>query len=340
MDSSIQTGIQNYGTSLFWKMFDYAWSLISVIFVWFTSQTENLSTSNSIKDKKQLKKTFSGKFFDDVKHFVNHDNQHIFCKHWEPKDSPRGLVLIIHGYAEHCGRYDSIVEMFNSLGLHVFSHDHVGHGESEGNRADVTDYRVYLRDILHHINLVKTKYPGLPLYIFGHSMGGSLAILLAHENPNLAKCVILSSPSIALPDQISPVKILALKCLFSILPNIGVETLDPKMLSKDKTQVEKYQNDLLVYHGKILLRMGYQIYRMTEHIKSILHEISYPFLIIHGSNDCCCKCSGSEDMYQKAKSSDKTFKIYQDGFHELMHEIGDVPDQFLADIKKWLQERV
>uniref|UniRef100_H2ZA25 Serine aminopeptidase S33 domain-containing protein n=1 Tax=Ciona savignyi TaxID=51511 RepID=H2ZA25_CIOSA len=72
-----------------------------------------------------------------------------------------------------------------------------GHGESDGRKVDVTDYRIYLRDMLQHVNIMKQRYPGLPVYLYGHSMGGALSMLLAHENPSLFQCVVLSAPMIS-----------------------------------------------------------------------------------------------------------------------------------------------
>ncbi|CAK8690580.1 unnamed protein product [Clavelina lepadiformis] len=293
-----------------------------------------------METKKATKTTFSGTPFDDVRHFLNEDKQFIFCKHWKPKDPPKGLVLIVHGYAEHCARYDPVAEMFNALGLYAFSHDHVGHGESEGTHVAINDYNILIRDLLHHVNLMKVEYPGLPLYLFAHSMGAGLSILFAHQNPGLFKCVALSAPLIESCQKTSSVQLMAMRYLSSWFPNLGVGVIDPNTISRDKEQVENYKTDPLIYHGKVLLCTAYQMHRMMEDIKKVLPEISYPFLLIHGTSDGLCEFSASEEMHVKAKSSDKTFKIYQEGYHELIHEINDVPEQFLADVKEWFEKRL
>ncbi|XP_076805607.1 monoglyceride lipase-like isoform X2 [Clavelina lepadiformis] len=170
--------------------------------------------------------------------------------------------------------------------------------------------------------------------------GAGLSILFAHQNPGLFKCVALSAPLIESCQKTSSVQLMAMRYLSSWFPNLGVGVIDPNTISRDKEQVENYKTDPLIYHGKVLLCTAYQMHRMMEDIKKVLPEISYPFLLIHGTSDGLCEFSASEEMHVKAKSSDKTFKIYQEGYHELIHEINDVPEQFLADVKEWFEKRL
>uniref|UniRef100_A0A3Q4I6I6 Monoglyceride lipase n=1 Tax=Neolamprologus brichardi TaxID=32507 RepID=A0A3Q4I6I6_NEOBR len=109
--------------------------------------------------------------YSDLPHIVNADGLHLFCRYWEPTGQPRALVFIAHGAGEHCGPYDEMAQRLKELSLLVFAHDHVGHGQSEGDRMTIKDFQIYIRDSLQHIDLMKSRHPDLswnkPMRVFG-----------------------------------------------------------------------------------------------------------------------------------------------------------------------------
>ncbi|XP_065790114.1 monoglyceride lipase isoform X3 [Muntiacus reevesi] len=140
--------------------------------------------------------------YQDLPHLVNADGQYLFCRYWKPSGAPRALVFVSHGAGEHCGRYDELAQMLVGLGLLVFAHDHVGHGQSEGERMVVSDFHVFIRDVLQHVDAVQKDHPGLPVFLLGHSMGGAISILTAAERPGHFSGMVLISPLVvANPDS-------------------------------------------------------------------------------------------------------------------------------------------
>nr|XP_023475628.1 monoglyceride lipase isoform X6 [Equus caballus] len=120
----------------------------------------------------------------------------------------RALIFVSHGAGEHCGRYDELAQMLVGLGLLVFAHDHVGHGQSEGERMVVSDFHVFVRDVLQHVDIMQKDYPGIPVFLLGHSMGGAIVILTAAERPGHFSGMVLISPLVlANPESATTFKV-------------------------------------------------------------------------------------------------------------------------------------
>nr|KAF6358614.1 monoglyceride lipase [Pipistrellus kuhlii] len=175
--------------------------------------------------------------YQDLPHLVNADGQYLFCKYWKPAGTPKGLVFVSHGAGEHCGRYDELAQMLVGLQLLVFAHDHVGHGQSEGERMVVSDFHVFIRDVLQHVDVVQRDHPGLPVFLLGHSMGGAIAILTAAERPCYFAGMVLISPLVlASPESATTFKVLAAKVLNVVLPNMSMGPIDARVISRNKTE--------------------------------------------------------------------------------------------------------
>ncbi|XP_044611136.1 monoglyceride lipase isoform X5 [Equus asinus] len=144
----------------------------------------------------------------DLPHLVNADGLYLFCKYWKPTGTPKALIFVSHGAGEHCGRYDELAQMLVGLGLLVFAHDHVGHGQSEGERMVVSDFHVFVRDVLQHVDIMQKDYPGIPVFLLGHSMGGAIVILTAAERPGHFSGMVLISPLVlANPESATTFKV-------------------------------------------------------------------------------------------------------------------------------------
>ncbi|XP_073087252.1 monoglyceride lipase isoform X5 [Manis javanica] len=175
--------------------------------------------------------------YQDLPHLVNADGQYLFCRYWKPTSTPKALIFVSHGAGEHCGRYDDLAQMLVGLELLVFAHDHVGHGQSEGERMVVSDFHVFIRDVLQHVDIMQKDYPGLPVFLLGHSMGGAITILTAAERPGHFSGMVLISPLVlANPESATTFKVFAAKILNFVLPNLSLGPIDSSVLSRNKTE--------------------------------------------------------------------------------------------------------
>ncbi|XP_067908258.1 monoglyceride lipase-like [Heterodontus francisci] len=292
-------------------------------------------------NRRNSRVTPQGLFYKDVPHFVNADGDYIFCRYWEPKTPPRGLVMIIHGAGEHSGRYRGIASMLTKQSLFVFSHDHLGHGQSEGKRMTVSNFRIYIRDCLQHFDMVVERYPNLKVFLISQSMGGSISIHVANERQNHIGGVIFMAPLVLMnPESATPLKICCAKMLYHLLPNLTVGYMDARWLSRSKKEVSNFQDDLLNYHGPYRMKFTVQVLEAVANLEKLLPKITWPILILHGEADKLCDIRGSFLLYKLAASSDKSLKVFSKCFHELHHELPKVTAEVFALIGKWLNERL
>ncbi|XP_046727504.1 monoglyceride lipase isoform X1 [Silurus meridionalis] len=279
--------------------------------------------------------------YSELLHIVNADGLHLFCRYWEPEGPPKALVFVVHGAGEHCSLYDSVAHTLTQHSLYVFAHDHVGHGQSEGERMNIKNFQIYIRDSLQHIDLIRARHPNLPLFILGHSMGGAISILTTCERPQDIAGVILIGPMIQMnPEFATPFKVFVAKVLNHMAPNFIIGYIDAKLISRDPKQVQVYETDELVYHGGLRVSTGMQMMAALNRIKTELPNISWPFLLLHGSEDQLCDVRGSHLMYNQAKSTDKKIKVYDGAFHALHHELPETAESVLQEIITWILERL
>ncbi|KAJ0036512.1 hypothetical protein NQD34_005189 [Periophthalmus magnuspinnatus] len=279
--------------------------------------------------------------YSDLPHIVNADGLHLFCRYWEPSGPPRALVFITHGAGEHIGPYDEVAQRLKELQLLVFGHDHVGHGQSEGERMNIRDFQIYIRDVLQHVDLMKSRHPGIPIFIVGHSMGGAISILTACERPSEFKGVVLIAPMVQMnPDSATPFKVFVAKVLNHMMPSLTLGTIESKWVSRDKKQVEAYDSDELVHHGGLRVSFAIQLMGAVSRIERELPNIHWPFYLLHGDADRLCDIRGSHMMYDNAPSTDKKLKVYEAAYHALHHDLPEVAENVLKEVSTWISERL
>eukprot|EP01137_Pigoraptor_chileana_P037002 Opistho-2@33471 len=275
------------------------------------------------------------------KYFISKATGKRIVKRIWPVTSPKAVVFISHGVGEHCGRYEPLALKLNELGIHVIAHDHYGHGRSEGERVDVTDFGHYSDDALQHIDEVHATNPNAKFFVFGHSMGGLIAIETIRKRPEFFTGVVISGPAI-IPDPATatPLKLFAAKVFAAIMPQLQLGSVDPSFLSHDKAQVEKYQTDPLNWHGGLKARWAVNILRTMEDLRGHLERVEWPFLALQASEDKLTNKEGAKELYAKAISKDKTLKMYEGYYHEILNETVDRNEVVYSDILTWIKERM
>ncbi|XP_068759105.1 monoglyceride lipase-like isoform X3 [Montipora capricornis] len=255
--------------------------------------------------------------------FRNANGKKIFTKYWKPSDEPRALVFICHGFGEHSSRYEAFGTALAEQGYLAFSHDHIGHGHSEGERVQVDDFSQYVRDVFKHIDEVAADNTGKPIFMFGHSMGGTIAILSVLKRPSFFTGAVFSAPAVQ-PDPAKTSSCLAFlgRIAAFVAPSYQIQPpVDPSQLSRDPVQVEKYANDPLVWHEGLKAKWTAEILEAMNDIQKNASKITLPYLLVHGDDDQVVLIDGSHFLQQHSSSTDKTFKVYEGGRHELLNEI-------------------
>ena len=255
-----------------------------------------------------------------------------------PVAGAKAIVYIVHGIGEHIGRYTHVAQYLNGRGYAVFGHDHRGHGRSDGERVYFDSFDIPVRDLKARVEAVRAGHPGLPVFIYGHSMGSLIATLFMEKHQDMVRGWI-STGSPLWVDQAVPAPVrLLLRSLSKIVPKMGVLPVKAETISRDPAVVRAYEADPLVNHDKTKLGMAVNFTDALGAARASLDKIMAPSLIVHGTGDVLTLPKGSEVLYAGIASKDKTHKTY-DG---LYHEVHNEPEQaeVLADIADWLDKRV
>jgi alpha-beta hydrolase superfamily lysophospholipase len=235
----------------------------------------------------------------------------VFYRVWTPAGSARRIIMIVHGYAEHGGRYAHVAEALTARGAVVCVPDHIGHGKSEGERALIADFEHVVDDLRTLIAIVSREYPGLPVLMVGHSMGGLLTGRYAERYPEqLAGVAFLGA---VLGDW---------HWARNVLENgIPDESSDPAGMSRDPETVRAYADDPLVYHGSYKRPLLEAEVVALDRFNAELHRITMPVLFLHGAADPFVPYRTSLAAVKRMPTRDLTVRVYEGARHELVNEL-------------------
>lgn len=268
------------------------------------------------------------------------DGKKLYLQGWEPETPRKGAVLIVHGLGEHSGRYAHFATYLNQAGYAVYTFDGRGHGKSSlpSPTAYFESVGDYLKDIDDLFLKMKKYVDGAPCFLFGHSMGGGLVTqYVLNYQPALAG-VLLSGSALLPGDDISPFLIKISAFVSKVAPKLRVVKLDSSHLSHDPEVMQKYNADELVYTKGIPARTGAELIAMMDAIQANMPKFDAPVLIMHGTEDHLTNIKGSEMLYEKASSADKTLKLYEGFYHEILNEVEK--ETVMKDIVDWMNSRL
>jgi alpha-beta hydrolase superfamily lysophospholipase len=235
-----------------------------------------------------------------------------------PGEKTRGVIIFVHGLGEHIQRYKYWADLFKKEGMAFAGVDLPGHGNSDGRKGYIKSY-VQLGEMIDiMLNTCVRTFPGVPLYIYGHSLGGGVVLNYILRNNPKVKGAIVTSPWLRLSFNPAKIKIIMAGVMKYLVPGlIQPSGLNISHISRDETVVEKYKNDPLV-HGKISVSLFYEAMSAARY--SLLHasELKIRTLLMHGSNDLLCSPEGSREF--AAKTDMAELKIWEGGYHELHNE--------------------
>lgn len=260
----------------------------------------------------------------------------LFAQSWLPEERPHGIVVLVHGFGEHSDRYAYLVAALTAAGYAVYGFDHRGHGRSPGQRGHVERFGDFLEDVRQVIVRVQADNPGLPLFLFGHSVGGLVALYYALLHPENLAGVIASAPLLSQPN-ISPIVLTIARLLSRFVPTFPLDTgLDSATISRDPAEVQRYKTDPLV-HAKTSARAGAEGMNAIARVQAHAGELRTPLLLYHGGDDRLVSIAGSRTFFANAGSADKTFWELPGGFHESHNDLGR--EQLFARLVAWLDAR-
>ncbi len=248
-------------------------------------------------------------------------------------DKPKAIILLVHGFGEHAGRYHDWAAKFNEEGVSLRAFDLPGHGNSEGRRGVMPRFEVLYDTIDIMIKDIAAELPRVPQFIYGHSLGGGIVLdYLIQRKPDL-RGAIVTSPWIRLAYEPPRIKKLIASVVSKIMPGMtqpsGLKTED---LSRDPKVVESYRNDPLVY-GTISAGIFGSITDAGKEILSRASEITLPLLLVHGRDDRITSAAATMEVAAAAPKA--TLKLWDGGYHELHNDL--VRDDHFDFIIEWIE---
>lgn len=277
------------------------------------------------------------------------DGIDLYVRTWLPADRPRAVIALVHGLAEHCCRYAPLARRLNMAGIALVAADLRGHGRSPGRRVWVERFDDYLLDadaLVDHAHAHTTLCRGgAPLFLMGHSMGGAIAALYALERaPSRAVALdglILSSPALAMGNDVPRWMIAVGRLLGRVAPWLPVRRIDASLLARDPAVVAANRDDPLVHHGGIPARTGAEILRAMQRIAAARAALTLPTLVYHGTDDKLTEPSGSRDFAAHAGTASgmrPALRLYEGSYHETMNDLDR--ERVIDALIEWVDERL
>ena len=257
--------------------------------------------------------------------FFDGSEGQVFYRRWDPQDAPVRIVLLVHGYAEHGGRYGHVADALTASGAVVYADDHLGHGRSDGERGLITDFDHVVDDLHSITDIARREYPELPLVLVGHSMGGLLSARYAERWPEEVAGVAFCGSVIGDWQWARDV----LK-----EPELPFVPFDPDAISRDPEAGASYAADPLVYHGQYKRALLEAEVVALDSFARDLDQLTMPVAVLHGTDDPFVPFERSVQAVRDMPTDDVTIHIYDGARHEVLNETNR--DEIIGHLAEWI----
>jgi acylglycerol lipase len=260
----------------------------------------------------------------------------IFIRSWLPEAKAKALVVLCHGLNAHSGYYGWAAEQLVGAGYAAYAPDLRGRGKSDGDRFYVDTIEDYAGDVDLAVKLAQSRHPGLPVFLLGHSAGGVVSCIYVLDHPAELAGFICEDFAFQVPGP--ELALAVIKGLSHLAPHANVLKLHNENFSRDPEAVARMNADPLIANEVQPTQTIAALVRADERLKREFSRISLPVFILHGTEDKVTKPSGSQAFYDAAGSKDKTLKLYEGHYHDLLNDAGK--ETVMADILGWIAARL
>jgi len=247
------------------------------------------------------------------------DGLQLFARQWKAEDQPRAVVCLVHGLGEHTARYGHVAVALNDAGYGLIGFDLRGHGRSEGQRGHSPAFDLMLDDVTHLLCEAEQRFPDSPRFLYGHSLGGCLALNHALRRRPQVAGVIATGPLLRTAFAPPAWKTVLGRLVYGLWPTLSLANgLDIRGLSHDAEVVRAYAGDPLV-HDRVSARLGMDMLDAGEWALAHASEFFLPLLLMHGGADPITDAEASR-QFAESMSADCTLKIWDGLYHEIHNE--------------------
>ncbi len=255
---------------------------------------------------------------------------------WEPEEKARAVIVLVHGLGEHIQRYQHVAEKLNAKGIALLGFDQQGHGKTGGKRGVINSADGLMEDITQAVKLAREHFPGLPVFLYGHSMGAVEVLYYGLNGPEVPTGIIATSPALDTASMSAAQRGLV-RLLKNVLPNLAVNNgLPIDGLSRDAASNQAYREDPLV-HPKASVRLAAFMMEAAEDVMAKADDWGVPLYLAHGSADPICPIAGS-DQFAERLGSKVTYKRWDGCYHETHNE--PEKDLVIAAMLDWVESQI
>lgn len=254
---------------------------------------------------------------------------------WRPPSALRGAACLVHGLGEHVGRYAHVAAAVNQAGYALLGLDLRGHGRSEGPRGYTPSYDAYLDDMDILVGEARSRFPGVPVFLYGHSLGGNLVLFYGLRRRPAVAGVVASAPQLRLAFKPPAWKTTMGRLMFNLWPAFSMPSgLEQAALSRDPEVVRAYAADPLV-HDRVSARLGIGLIDVGQWLLDHASEFSLPLLVFGGAADRLTSAEACREFAGRVPG-DCTLKIWDGLYHETHNEPEQA--QVIGLMVRWLQD--
>ncbi len=252
-----------------------------------------------------------------------------------PEPQPRAAVVVVHGLRDHAVRYQPLADALKAKSVAVYAVDLHGHGRSGGARQRFESIDQLVEDVRQVVKVAKTEHPGVPVFLYGHSLGGLITTTYALEHPEELAGVILSGPGIKLQPDVTSGQISAAHFFGAVLPGLPAQPLGPvESFTSVAEEREAMTKDPLIVLDNLPARSTRAALDGIAAVQARAEELKLPLLVMHGDKDVVTNVDGSRELVKRAASPDKTLVLWEGQFHDLIHE--PKHDEVIAKAVEWV----
>lgn len=242
-----------------------------------------------------------------------------YARGWEPDKKPKAVVALVHGLGEHSGRYAHIGAALAAAGYALAGFDLRGHGQSGGPRGHTPSYETLMDDIADFLTQIKARYPRLPVFLYGHSMGGNLVLNFCLRRRPKVQGVIATAPWLKVAFEPPAWKMRLARTMNRIAPGFTQRSgLETAALAHDTETVRNYANDPLV-HDKISARLFMVMHESGLWALDHASAFPCPILLMHGTADRITSPGASRQFAERAAKK-VTWRAWDGCYHEIHNE--------------------
>lgn len=256
---------------------------------------------------------------------------------WEPEVAPKLVVALVHGHGDHSRSFEIWANRFCEAGIACVAFDYRGHGRSDGKRGVITSYHDLLEDVKLLVSKCEELFPGLPITLTGHSMGGNMVLsyCLSEIEPKPQLAVVLA-PWLELRNEPTGLKRIVIGIVRWLFPNLTMQTgLRSKDLEQNKSQQKPVDPDPLL-HNRISARLYSEVSMQCERIKESANRLKIPLLLLQGEADKIMRAEGPQYFSRKA-SALVTLKFWQETGHK--PHLSEAQHEIVTYIIDWIKQK-